>query len=75
MFVCLLSLLLSERENRGGKAERGGGWEQGRATNPVLEKGDTERLFREHVNNLHRRAVAAFVELLDQVPLPQKTLQ
>eukprot|EP00884_Botryococcus_braunii_P003278 jgi/Botrbrau1/12951/Bobra.154_2s0011.1 len=43
---------------------------QGRATNPVLEKGDPEKLFREHVNQLHVRAITNFHELLEKVLRP-----
>ena len=50
---------------------------QGRGTNPALESAQPESLFRDHVNDLHKRACAGFVDLMDATlkallpPLPR----
>ena len=41
------------------------GGAQGRGTNPALESAQPESLFRDHVNDLHKRACAGFVDLMD----------
>ncbi|KAF5195719.1 Pre-mrna-processing protein 40c [Thalictrum thalictroides] len=40
---------------------------QGRATNPDLDKSDTEKLFREHVKTLYERCAREFQALLAEV--------
>ncbi|GAB4818752.1 hypothetical protein N2152v2_005798 [Parachlorella kessleri] len=43
---------------------------QGRATNAALERGEAERLFRDHVQDLQEAANEAYLDLLDAVMLP-----
>lgn len=39
---------------------------QGRSTNPALERGEAEELFREHVQGLYKAALEVFLDLLDK---------
>ena len=39
---------------------------QGRASNPALDDRECVALFREHVDEMHKRAVASFTDLLDK---------
>lgn len=39
---------------------------QGRASNPALDDRECVALFREHVDEMHKRAVASFTDLLDE---------
>ena len=43
---------------------------QGRGTNPALETSQPESLFRDHVNEVHKRACAGFVDLMDAMLKP-----
>lgn len=43
---------------------------QGRGTNPALDSAQPESLFRDHVNDLHKRACAGFVDLMDAMLKP-----
>ena len=38
---------------------------QGRGSNPALERGEAEALFREHVGGLYDAALGAYLDLLD----------
>lgn len=39
---------------------------QGRGSNPALERGEAEALFREHVQGLYESALEVFLDLLDR---------
>ncbi|KAK9822389.1 hypothetical protein WJX81_007697 [Elliptochloris bilobata] len=43
---------------------------QGRASNPALDDRECVALFREHVDEMHKRAVASFTDLLDEAIRP-----
>lgn len=45
---------------------------QGRASNPALERGEAERLFRDHVQDLLDAASEGFLDLLDATLLVRK---
>ena len=45
---------------------------QGRATNPALERDESERLFRDHVQDLQEAANEAYLDLLDAVILVRR---
>ena len=40
---------------------------QGRASNLALEASELESMFRDHINDLHRRTTNAYADLLDSV--------